>query len=276
MGSNASVERRATRIVAKLLDVAGWARLVQTVSGAFFGFVFALIASPVLATVSANPSWDTVGSALISVWAGLWWLLVGAALLFLGAKYLEIRMRAATDQSLLDDSILQAQFALIAHRLADEMALTPGQRAAREKSIITKVLAALQVGCKNVPGFRAIFYKLNPDRSRLEVYDWIGSREPTGAFESSTPRGQAALNFVLSSKAGHAELVRDCETETREHWRGSGNGYKTYISTVVATAAGPIGMISMDAPQQGSLSNADKRYATLAAGLVAIAFSPIR
>jgi cbb3-type cytochrome oxidase subunit 3 len=251
-------------------------RLLQTLAGASFGFLLALIVEPISTAVAVDRTWESFFHGVGSIWPLHLWLLFIAAVIFIFAKIVELRIRTAADQSLLDDSILQAQFALIASRLADEMSLTPGQRSASEKALVTKILSALETGCKEVPGFRTIFYRLSSDRTRLDVSDWTGTRKPTGPFTSETSRGQAALDFVISSPAGHAELVRDCEKEQREHWRGSGNGYQTYISTVVGTASGPIGMLSMDAPEPGSLSNADKRYATLAAGLLAIAFSPLR
>ncbi|ABM10531.1 hypothetical protein AAur_pTC10259 (plasmid) [Paenarthrobacter aurescens TC1] len=205
-----------------------------------------------------------------------WLVLVVLAVVYIClvalGKYIEDRR----DRSLLNSSILGNQFAAITNRLASEIELPASERRTERKPLVGKILQALVDGRGGVRDARAVFYTYDDSKPELKVFDYAGQRNPSGPFEAGTARGDAAIEFVTQSPTDAVELIRECKKETREGWKGSGQGYDTYISAVVATTEGPIGMLSLDAPHAGSLTGADKRYVRLAASLLAITFTPRR
>lgn len=274
MGNND--ERAGQRkIVLPVPDAVGVLRFIGTAAGAVFAYLAALVGPNLYETWKAAPSLDSLNTALAGVGPERW-VLVVSVVVFLFAGVMERRLRHTADRSLLDDRLLLTQLGKITLRLADGVRLPRGQRIDEERQILKDVLNALYVACTEVEDTRVIFYRLNPDSTELHVIDFVGGRSPLGPFKAGTDRGDDALKFVTSMPAGHAELIQDTKKEKRIGWSGSGNGYRTYISTVVGNASVPIGMLSIDAKKPRSLSHADKRYASMAAGLLAIAFTKLR
>lgn len=220
-------------------------------------------------------TWHGLMVALSSIGAE-WWFLGISPIVFLIFWHVERYLRKSADRSLLDDRLLLTQFGKIAIRLADGVGMTKAERKAEQSALLPVVLSALHAGCFEVEDVRIIFYMLNNNQKSLNVVDYLGDRQPSGPFIADTPRGDDALTFVTTKPSGYAELIEDTKKEKREGWSGSGTGYRTYISAVVGNASGPIGMLSIDAKNPDTLSHADKRYASVAAGLLAIAYTPLR
>lgn len=121
---------------------------------------------------------------------------------------------------------------------------------------------------------RTVVYELNPEKTLLSPLHHAGEREPAGSFSVSTPRGKAAIDFVLADDG--AELVADVKKEKRDGWGGSGNGYRTYISAPIVSETGYHGMLTIDAPNPGDLTQQDKRVIDLAANLLGVGFASIK
>ncbi|WP_313816549.1 hypothetical protein [Citricoccus sp.] len=270
---NQQARRKVLRV--PVPDAEGIARLVGALAGMTFAFVASLVGTAIYEAWDAEPTWETLGLGIAGIGAERWVLGISAAV-FLVARLVERRLRRGADRSVLDGRLLLTQFSKISLRLADGVRLTPARRIAEQRQILTSVLTALIVGCKQVEDARVVFYVLNEDGTELHVEDHVGERPPLGPFKAGTDRGDDALTFVTTMPAGRAELIPDTKKEKRIGWSGSGNGYRTYISTVVGNASGPIGMLSIDAKNPRTLTNADKHYASMAAGLLAIAYTPLR
>lgn len=273
--ANINESARKKTIVVALPTPDSIARLIGAMAGVVFTYTASLVGPMVYERWKAEPTWHGLKTALASIGAEGWLLGIFAGV-YLLARWVERRLRNGVDQSLLDDRLLMTQFGKIALRLADGIQLTKGKRVVEQRLILNDLLNTLYVGCKEVEDVRIVFYLLNPTKDELDVVEYVGNRTPLGSFESGTDRGDDALTFVTTRPAGSAELIVDTKKEKRKGWSGSGNGYRTYISAVVGNASGPIGMLSIDAKNPHTLSHADKHYASMAASLLAIAYTSLR
>ena len=261
-----------------LPDLVSVSRVLSSSCGAVSTFLLALISAPVYeqwVTASDDAERQSLLS-LIPFGSGQMICLVISTLLGIIFFALEKFLRKKEPNSKVDDQLLIGQFAAISQRLAEGVSMTRGDRTAALGELRSDILNNLVIACREIADPRAVFYELNSAKTELQVKKETGSRPTTGPFKRGDARGDAAINFVLNNPAGHSKLIPNVKKEQLPGWAGSGNGYETYISTVVGNAQGPIGMLAIDAKEAGTLTSADEKFATLAAGLLAIAYTPLR
>lgn len=125
-----------------------------------------------------------------------------------------------------------------------------------------------------IPDVRTIVYELNHDRNEMKPIQHAGERKPSGSFTLDDERGQQAIQFVLMD--GGAHLEPDVKKKDYSAWQGQGNGYRTYIAAPVVSRNGFHGMITIDAPKPGDLTQHDKRVIDLAANILSVGFAHIK
>jgi hypothetical protein len=179
------------------------------------------------------------------------------------------------DVSSKDDQMLLTQMAISARSLADarRKPLQAKKHFVRG-TMATHVVNSLSRVYRKVDDVRTVVYELNAEKTLLSPLHHAGERAPAGAFSVDTPRGQAAIDFVLADNG--PELVADVKKENRDGWGGSGNGYRTYISAPIVSESGYHGMLTIDAPHPGDLTQQDKRVVGLAASLLSAGFASIK
>ena len=266
-----------SRLVVPLPDLASVSRFLSSSFGAFSTFLLALISAPVYEQWVASrndPERQSLWS-LLPFGSGEVTLLAISTILGVLSFALEKFLRKKGAGSMVDEQVLLRQFAVISQRLAEGVSMTAKQRAAGLGELRSDLLNNLVIACREIDDPRVVFYELNPAQTELVVKKKVGDRATTGSFKRGDARGDAAIDFVLNNPAGHSKLIPNVKKEQLSGWAGSGNGYETYISTVVGNAQGPIGMLAIDAKTAGALTSADKTFASLAAGLLAIAYTPL-
>jgi hypothetical protein len=167
---------------------------------------------------------------------------------------------------------LRDEFMRFASTTAD-MALQPlDERQAYLKTVAAVAASALatMVG-EHVHRPRAVVYSLNIESIPLtmESIGHAGRGERPGPFEASTPRGDAALEFLDGRRPAFYPNLDD---ERPLGFEGTMSGYKTFISVPIWTANGVYGMVSLDAPNANSLDGGDLALAELTAELMSIPF----
>ncbi|WP_441963520.1 GAF domain-containing protein [Mycolicibacterium houstonense] len=168
----------------------------------------------------------------------------------------------------------------VAEMIADmELLGRRPDRVAMLKSVAAQAVGALKLIFADIDRARATVYQLTPDGD-LEciIYQGRGEGVQPQPFERQTPRGEQALAMVRSDQD---MLIVDIDTvETASDgkvispdYRGSRSGYKTFISCSITNKDKPYGMVTLDAPHPGDLSDTDKQLVGLMADLLAIAFA---
>ena len=82
-------------------------------------------------------------------------------------------------------------------------------------------------------------------------------------------RGDAALTWLRS---GAPKFVPDTDREADPAWKGSGRGYRTYISVPILIKDEALGMLTVDAPVPGDLDETDVPLVEVLAGILAVGF----
>ena len=103
------------------------------------------------------------------------------------------------------------------------------------------------------------------------AYHGRGGPTPSG-FIRGTPRGESAIELVLT---GGMLFVEDMTRRTLQY-TGTAEGYRTFISVAIHSGQDAWGMLSVDAPKQGSLVALDVHVLEVVADLLAIAFAIAR
>ncbi|PBA33451.1 hypothetical protein CKJ65_02000 [Mycobacterium intracellulare] len=74
-------------------------------------------------------------------------------------------------------------------------------------------------------------------------------------------------------KGGEPLFIENIDEVNDVDYRGTGSGYKTFISASIHNDADGYGMVTIDAPRPTSLVDTDKQLVALVADLLAIAFA---
>ncbi|MBB0997693.1 GAF domain-containing protein [Dietzia maris] len=119
---------------------------------------------------------------------------------------------------------------------------------------------------------RACFFELvqSPVRALKpgDGYGRTGSSRST--FTEGTEAGDAALAMV--DELG-TYFCHDVDSDPPKGWNGSGKDYRTFISVTVAANDVPYGMLTLDSPDPGDLTEQDRRMLTVLAALLGVALS---
>jgi len=227
---------------------------------------------------------------LTLVGESLWWLAPGGALLLAGAFFEIVRhqwrrgferdIETAANKRVLDlserHSLLADTFAEISSAAADMAGMAKADRIAASKDLVKQVVTAIAwIVHEDVPGLRAVVYEVNDDDQGLSVVRWSsrGHRSTPNPFEPGTDRAIKALALL---KRGGSLFVDDIANAPADEWAGSGDGYNTFISSVIESPTGAYGLLTVDAPLTDDLTEDDENDLRLIAGILAMIFAEYR
>ncbi|MFJ3454554.1 GAF domain-containing protein [Curtobacterium sp. NPDC090223] len=122
---------------------------------------------------------------------------------------------------------------------------------------------------------RVVVYRLKAEprtgSRELAVENSHGRRgKPKPFKEGDDGRGDAVFSWLEDSAS---LFVADLTVAQLPGWRGSGKGYKTFISAPVVIDGTPKGMLTVDAPTPGDLDETDRGLVESLAALVGVAFA---
>ena len=238
---------------------------------------------------------------LTAVGASVWWFIPGG-LAVLAVVLLEIvrhRWRRSFDQDneaaatqrvadieasanlrivdlALRHSVLADTFAEITSAAADMADLGKAARTATFGELVNQAVTAIAwVVHKDVLGLRAVVYEVDSSGEGLTVVrsNSNGYRLPPNPFVPGTDRAIKALALV---ERGGTLFVDDIANAPADEWAGSGVGYNTFISSVIASPTGSYGLLTVDAPETDDLTEDDENDLRLIAGILATIFAEYR
>jgi hypothetical protein len=118
---------------------------------------------------------------------------------------------------------------------------------------------------------RVCFFMLERDPLRLRPDRFVGrAGAPTATFTAETPGGAGALG--IAQGAGWL-YVPDTVEQAPPCWIDDERGYRSLLVGPVTTPEGPVGMLTIDAPDPNALDGIDMALVRLLATLLAIALS---
>ena len=227
---------------------------------------------------------------LTAVGASGWWFLLGGVVL-LAVVFLEIvryrwrrsfeqDIEEAANQRVVDlsarHSLLADTFAEITSAAADMADMGKAARTATFGELVNQTVTAIAwVVHADVLGLRAVVYEVDADGEGLTVVRWNsrGYRLPPNPFAPGTDRAIKALALL---EHGSSLFVDDIAKAPADEWAGSGVGYNTFISSVIATPTGAYGLLTVDAPETDDLTEDDENDLRLIAGILAMIFAEYR
>ena len=150
--------------------------------------------------------------------------------------------------------------------MADWVAAMPTQPLVKRKNTLTKVMGRACTGAillfQEVTNIRVVIYRLNEDRDTLVVDQHHGRAKKPGSFKKGDlGRGDAAFEMLTS---GEPLFEPDAPP---------GRSYRTFIAAPIAADGRGYGMLTIDAPNVGDLSESDMSLVVVLATLLAIAFA---
>jgi GAF domain-containing protein len=118
---------------------------------------------------------------------------------------------------------------------------------------------------------RVCFFALERDPPRLRPDRFAGrAGAPTATFTPETPGGAGALGIA----AGAGWLyIPDTAVQAPPCWIDDERGYRSLLLGPVTTPEGPVGMLTIDAPDPNALDGIDMALVRLLATLLATALS---
>lgn len=151
-------------------------------------------------------------------------------------------------------------------------------RSTARKTIATEIrmvsLAALkEVIDPAIPRLRANFFKLEyaPDDSAYLVEAGSTATPPRQRFDLSTP-GEEADALLEMLATGEYVFTRDCMLDPPKGFDGSRpRSYRTFISASATDGSEVMGMVTVDSPEIGSLTEGDAVLVRLIATVIAVA-----
>lgn len=199
--------------------------------------------------------------------------LVVSVLLTLGIDWWRRSVEKAGTQEVAQYSIILSN---AIQPMAEKIGLMPTQDAKARKKTATKVMGlavfSLKLLLHNVEDIRAVVYIVNDHQDTMEVELNAGRRETPSPFKlGDGGRGDAAFKMITSG--GEALFVFDVDSGPTAGWKGSGSGYSTFISAPIRAGGRAYGMLAVDAPNPGDLSENDKPIVVVLATLLAIALA---
>ncbi|MBW9093091.1 GAF domain-containing protein [Microbacterium jejuense] len=158
--------------------------------------------------------------------------------------------------------------------LVGKMASEPSnRRAVPFEKTVSHVLQSKAVLFPGVKDVRMVVYRVEIDgpRKRLVVEDSAGRRrdKPEPFVAGDGGRGDAAFEWL---SGGKPKFVPNTAAEYDKAWKGSGRGYRTYISVPILVKDEAFGMLTVDAPTPGDLDETDVPLVEVLAGLLAVGY----
>jgi len=228
--------------------------------------------------------------SLTAVGTSGWWFLVGAVVLVVVVFLEVVRHRwrqtferdveAAANQRVIDlaarHSLLADTFAEITSAAADLADMRKAERSAAFGELVNQAVTAIAwVVHEDIPGLRAVVYKVDDDGEGLTVVRWNsrGYRLSPNPFVPGTERAIKALALL---ERGGSLFVDNIANAPADEWAGSGVGYNTFITSVISSPTGSYGLLTVDAPETDDLTEDDENDLRLIAGVLAMIFAEYR
>ncbi|TFC29172.1 hypothetical protein E3O55_09870 [Cryobacterium sp. MDB1-18-2] len=187
---------------------------------------------------------------------------------------------AAANQRVVDlalrHSVLADTFAEITSAAADMADMGKADRKALFGELAKQAVNAIVwVVHADVAGLRAVVYEVNDNDDGLDMVRWNSNRHRTrpNPFVPGTNRAIKALDLL---KRGESVFVDDIANASANEWAGSGVGYNTFITSVIASPTGSYGLLTVDAPETDDLTEDDENDLRLIAGILAMIFAEYR
>lgn len=222
-----------------------------------------------------------VGAPLISIslGTGQWWLFALGALLVLVSIGFQVyktvrdsrRRRSLEDERSELRRTLRDALRPIPELIAQLPALSYAARSERLQGIAQASATALyMLVAPHTEAVRANVFVLESEPTdRMVWLAHVGRGQTPGAFVSGTARGDAALSFIQKL----VPIFYEDLAETRPPgYRGTMSDYDTFIAVPIWTDQSVYGMVTIDAPEPGSLTLGDQYLVELVAELMATAF----
>lgn len=234
-----------------------WLAPVATVVLAIVGTVFITIGQEL--DTAADWRWVVAGSVVALGGGGIQVLReVGTADALDSASQEAKRLRIAMKDALQP----------VAELIADLPAKTPRERVRGLEAVAQQAASALTLLLKDVDRVRAVVYQL--DEEGMSHLAYHGRGNTPNPFPISTERGRLACQMVAD---GASHFEPDIRRASSDAYRGTGNGYETYISAAICTGSSGYGMVTVDAPNANDLVDTDRQIVCLVADLLAVAFA---
>lgn len=250
-------------------DSLGWWRPVAAV-----GFGGASIWLTVLAAEDVpRGNWSAaIGAVVCFIAAG------GITLLVDEARRRAERLRTVEGANL--QLALKDEFQPILRSLALMQTKPSDQRDRPLEKAIEKVVNSRTTLFPTNSQVRMTVYRISSvqgRKRRLVVEGTAGrpSDQPQPFVTSDNGRGDAAFEW-LNLAGLIPKFIPDTAAQDDAAWKGSGRGYRTYISAPIANENGPLGMLTVDAPTPGDLDETDLPMIEVLAALLAVAYSTAR
>jgi hypothetical protein len=137
--------------------------------------------------------------------------------------------------------------------------------------ILTSVERVLNIG-KAIDRVRVCWYPYDPEARQLAPKLHVGrSTNPLTVFDADTDEGKAVLKLLESGKH---HVVENVKKNPPRGWYAPEHGdYKSLIAVPVTAGKNGLGMLFVDAPSAGSLTEADAELVKLFADHLASALA---
>ncbi|WP_327785636.1 GAF domain-containing protein [Curtobacterium sp. 18060] len=142
------------------------------------------------------------------------------------------------------------------------------------QKVVSAVLRAMPTLFPRSVDVRMVVYRVDSTRGRkkrLEVEDSSGRQKDTPRAFVTGEGGRGDAVFAWLEKH-ETKFVPDIEMESDPDWKGSGRGYRTFISASIWSGTDVLGMLTVDAPEPGDLDETDVAVMSTLAHCLAIAF----
>jgi hypothetical protein len=205
----------------------------------------------------------------------------------LGTAYLGMRKDRRADAAALTASevreIVSLAFARTGQPLVSllaEIAAAPSVELRRPKveTLISRVLAIAQAECGRSVGqkcnVRTAYYQLSTDRRRLRRYayeGWRGDVPPREEFR--VERSDMDRSVIALANREQVRLVTNLD-ET-PHLADGARSYKSFVAVPVRAGQSSYGLLCVDSDEPNSLTEVDKLFMILFAGIVAAAVAQL-
>jgi transcriptional regulator with GAF, ATPase, and Fis domain len=131
-----------------------------------------------------------------------------------------------------------------------------------------QVVGALALLLKDIDRRRAVVYALDPAHRVMRSIAHAGRGRAPRDFVAGTPRGDTALRMLAE---GEPVLVPDLAGWPHA-WAAAGSEYTTFVAVPIVAGQVAFGMVTVDAPHAGDLTDTDMQLVVLFANLLAVVF----
>lgn len=287
MGRSAPGERKRKRALPlrdRAHDFVDWMFLRLSWLPGIGGPVFSGVGAVSLALASFDDEQLESFPALIEWRPALFWVGIGASAVGIVFFVLvELARRQADDLKSQEGAELQLAMTdaiqPVLHRLTELVTRPSALYDTQLQKVIGSVLVAMPTLFRENQRLRMVIYKYEPARGarpkQLVVVDHVGrSKHRPRDFKSGDGgRGDAVFAWL---EGREPRFVPDIQLEHDPRWKGSGRGYRTFVSAPICSDGAIYGMITVDAPTPGDLDETDVPMVTTLASLLAVAYGAKR